>query len=132
MATSKILLSHLRRSSYLSPLYLSRLSHLPSCPAPQSQPNLPPRVSPVVHSFSRSFFTSPDNVEENILPVRAIISFLDDYHNISGFPWWLTIVTSTVAMRFALLPAVVIHLQKMKRIGELAPKCKFLLALLGL
>ncbi|XP_022743240.1 ALBINO3-like protein 3, mitochondrial isoform X3 [Durio zibethinus] len=35
---------------------------------------------------------------------------------------WITIVTSTVAMRFALLPSVVIHLQKMKRIGELAPK----------
>ncbi|XWS57330.1 hypothetical protein CRYUN_Cryun09bG0164800 [Craigia yunnanensis] len=122
MATSKILLSQLRRSSHLSTLYLARVSHRPSYPAPQSHPNLPPRISPVAPSISRSLFTSPDNVEENILPVRAIVSLLDGYHNLTGFPWWITIVTSTMAMRFALLPAVVIHLQKMKRIVELAPK----------
>ncbi|XP_022743238.1 ALBINO3-like protein 3, mitochondrial isoform X2 [Durio zibethinus] len=122
MATSKILLSHLRRSSPLSTPFLVRVSHLPYYPAPQSQPNLPPRVTPIAPSISRSFFTSPNNYEENILPVRAIVSLLDGYHNLTGFPWWITIVTSTVAMRFALLPSVVIHLQKMKRIGELAPK----------
>ncbi|KAK8532206.1 hypothetical protein V6N13_131541 [Hibiscus sabdariffa] len=126
MAASRILLSHLRRSSPLSSLYLARIPHPPSYLAsqPQSYPNhATGRVSPIAPSISRrSLFTSPDGVEQHILPVRSIISLLDGYHNLTGFPWWITIVTSTVAMRFALLPAVVIHLQKLKTIVELAPK----------
>ncbi|XVF30398.1 hypothetical protein REPUB_Repub16aG0053800 [Reevesia pubescens] len=122
MATSKILLSHLRRSSTLSTLCPARVSHFPSHPAPQSHPHLPPRVSPIAPTISRNFFTSSYNIVDNSLPVRAITSLLDGYHNLTGFPWWITIVTSTVAMRFALLPSVIIHLQKMKSIGELVPK----------
>ncbi|XP_021282443.1 ALBINO3-like protein 2, chloroplastic isoform X2 [Herrania umbratica] len=122
MATSMILLSHLRRSNRLSTRSLSRVSHLPYLSAPLSHPNISPSVSPLPPSISRSFFSSAYNVEESILPVRAIVSLLDGYHNLSGFPWWITIATATVGMRFALLPAVVIHLQKLKRIGELGPK----------
>ncbi|XVF55551.1 hypothetical protein PTKIN_Ptkin06aG0125400 [Pterospermum kingtungense] len=122
MATYRILLSYLRRSIPLTTLYNARVPRLPSHLAPPSHPRFLPLVFPIAPSISRSFFSCPDNVEENILPVRAIISLLDGYHNLTGFPWWITIVTSTVAMRFTLLPTVVVHLQKMKRIGELAPK----------
>lgn len=122
MANSKIFLTHLRRSIPLSTFYLPHVTHLPLCPASRSHPNLPARVSPIPYPATRSFFTSSNNVEESILPVRAIVSLLDGYHNLTGFPWWITIVTSTMAMRFALFPVVVIHLQKLKKIGELAPK----------
>ncbi|TYH53003.1 hypothetical protein ES332_D09G067700v1 [Gossypium tomentosum] len=122
MANSKIFLTHLRRSIPLSTYYLPHVTHLPLCPASRSHPNLPARVSPIPYPATRSFFTSSNNVEESILPVRAILSLLDGYHNLTGFPWWITIVTSTMAMRFALFPVVVIHLQKLKKIGELAPK----------
>ncbi|OMP06905.1 Membrane insertase OXA1/ALB3/YidC [Corchorus olitorius] len=122
MATSRILLSHLRRSSRLSTLSLAHVSHVPSQPAPPSHPNLLPRVSPLAPSVSRSFFSLADSVEESSLPIRAIVSLLDGFHNLTGLPWWITIATSTVAMRFALLPMVVIHLQKLKRFGELASK----------
>ncbi|KAK6232489.1 hypothetical protein SCA6_002562 [Theobroma cacao] len=121
MATSMILLSHLRRSGRLSTLSLARVSHLPSLPAPLSHPYFSPCLCPFAPSIARSFFSSADNVEESILPVRAIVSLLDGYHNLTGFPWWITIATATVGMRFALLPAVIIHLQKLKRIGELVP-----------
>ncbi|KAK4764067.1 hypothetical protein SAY87_013505 [Trapa incisa] len=60
--------------------------------------------------------------EGSILPVRALISLLDRYHDLTGFPWWFVIVSSTLAMRIALLPALVLQLRKMKRIAEITPK----------
>ncbi|KAL6496878.1 hypothetical protein OROGR_028807 [Orobanche gracilis] len=39
-----------------------------------------------------------------------------------GFPWWIIISSSTVAMRLALFPTVVLQLKKLKRIGDLLPK----------
>uniref|UniRef100_A0A0V0IIA7 Putative ALBINO3-like protein 3, mitochondrial-like n=1 Tax=Solanum chacoense TaxID=4108 RepID=A0A0V0IIA7_SOLCH len=61
-------------------------------------------------------------VEESILPVRALISLLDGYHDLTGFPWWIIIVSSTVALRLTLFPFVLLQLHKLKRIGELFPK----------
>ncbi|XP_006351886.1 ALBINO3-like protein 3, mitochondrial isoform X3 [Solanum tuberosum] len=60
--------------------------------------------------------------EESILPVRALISLLDGYHDLTGFPWWIIIVSSTVALRLTLFPFVLLQLHKLKRIGELFPK----------
>nr|XP_025884163.1 ALBINO3-like protein 2, chloroplastic isoform X3 [Solanum lycopersicum] len=62
------------------------------------------------------------NVEESILPVRALISLLDGYHDLTGFPWWIIIVSSAVAFRLTLFPFVLLQLHKLKRIGELFPK----------
>ncbi|XP_015056821.1 ALBINO3-like protein 2, chloroplastic [Solanum pennellii] len=62
------------------------------------------------------------NVEESILPVRALISLLDGYHDLTGFPWWIIIVSSAVALRLTLFPFVLLQLHKLKRIGELFPK----------
>uniref|UniRef100_M0ZK22 Cytochrome oxidase biogenesis protein n=1 Tax=Solanum tuberosum TaxID=4113 RepID=M0ZK22_SOLTU len=64
--------------------------------------------------------------EESILPVRALISLLDGYHDLTGFPWWIIIVSSTVALRLTLFPFVLLQLHKLKRIGELFPKCEAL------
>ncbi|KAM3320163.1 ALBINO3-like protein 2, chloroplastic isoform X1 [Capsicum chacoense] len=62
------------------------------------------------------------SVEESILPVRALISLLDGFHDFTGIPWWIVIASSTVAMRLTLFPFVVLQLHKLKRIGELLPK----------
>ncbi|KAI3455728.1 hypothetical protein Pfo_012391 [Paulownia fortunei] len=96
------------------------------------QRNYNPRWSPVLHSlsphdcvsFSRRFSTQPNFSEsdEPILPVQAIISLLDSYHEVTGFPWWIIISSSTVALRLALFPLIVLQLKKLKRIGELLPK----------
>lgn len=62
------------------------------------------------------------SVEESILPVRALISLLDGCHDLTGFPWWIIIASSTVAMRLTLFPFVILQLHKLKKIGELFPK----------
>ncbi|KAI5650164.1 hypothetical protein M9H77_36169 [Catharanthus roseus] len=59
--------------------------------------------------------------DEMILPVSGLISLLDGYHDLTGFPWWLVIASSTLALRVALFPFVVLQLRKLKRIGELFP-----------
>ncbi|XP_071922348.1 ALBINO3-like protein 2, chloroplastic isoform X1 [Coffea arabica] len=60
--------------------------------------------------------------EESILPVRALIWFLDGYHDFTGFPWWLVIASSTLALRLTLFPFVVLQLHKLKKIAEVFPK----------
>ncbi|KAJ0079894.1 hypothetical protein Patl1_24092 [Pistacia atlantica] len=60
--------------------------------------------------------------KESILPVQTLISVLDAYYNLCGFPWWVIIATSTLAFRLALLPVVVLQLCKLRNIGELSPK----------
>ncbi|MED6158503.1 hypothetical protein PIB30_033321 [Stylosanthes scabra] len=60
--------------------------------------------------------------DDAILPVRALISMLDAYHDVSGFPWWITIVSSTLALRIVLLFPLVFTLHKVKRIAEFYPK----------
>ncbi|KAF8038367.1 hypothetical protein BT93_B1026 [Corymbia citriodora subsp. variegata] len=61
-------------------------------------------------------------VEESILPVKALISLLDSYHDVTGLPWWVVIASSTLALRVALFPVLVLQLKKLKRISELFPK----------
>ncbi|KAK4708389.1 hypothetical protein R3W88_029314 [Solanum pinnatisectum] len=112
-------------------------------------PSKPQFVIPPSVSFCRSFCTgdsrigniSDDSVvtqyentdllisenisasaEESILPVRALISLLDGYRDLTGFPWWIIIVSSAVALRLTLFPFVLLQLHKLKRIGELFPK----------
>ncbi|KAK2415607.1 mitochondrial inner membrane protein OXA1 [Trifolium repens] len=55
-------------------------------------------------------------------PVRVVISMLDSFHDLTGFPWWLTIVSSTLALRIVLLFPLVFTLHKLKRISEFVPK----------
>ncbi|XP_011072746.1 ALBINO3-like protein 3, mitochondrial isoform X2 [Sesamum indicum] len=84
-------------------------------------------LSPPHHycfSFSRRFSSQPNLSESDdpFLPVQALISLLDAYHDATDFPWWIIISSSTVAMRLALFPLVVLQLKKLKRIGEVLPK----------
>ncbi|KAH0716511.1 hypothetical protein KY284_009416 [Solanum tuberosum] len=80
----------------------------------------------VVTQYENTDLLISENVsaiaEESILPVRALISLLDGYHDLTGFPWWIIIVSSTVALRLTLFPFVLLQLHKLKRIGELFPK----------
>ncbi|KAJ8541725.1 hypothetical protein K7X08_002541 [Anisodus acutangulus] len=105
-------------------------------------PSQPQLVLPNSVSFCRSFFTRDSrigdsvventallisenvnaSVEESIFPVRALMSLLDGCHDLTGFPWWIIIASSTVAMRLTLFPFVILQLHKLKRIGELFPK----------
>ncbi|XP_004304806.1 PREDICTED: ALBINO3-like protein 2, chloroplastic [Fragaria vesca subsp. vesca] len=60
--------------------------------------------------------------EGSLLPVQGLISVLDHFHDLTGLPWWIVIASSTVAMRVALIPLLVVQLQKLKRIAELFPQ----------
>lgn len=55
-------------------------------------------------------------------PVDGAIAFIDGFHNFTGLPWWLTIVASTVSIRLAILPLIIMQLKKMDIIKELLPK----------
>ncbi|KAG5529132.1 hypothetical protein RHGRI_029715 [Rhododendron griersonianum] len=59
---------------------------------------------------------------EPILPVRALISLLDLFHDSTGWPWWVLIASSTLALRITLLPVLILQLKKSKKIAELLPK----------
>ncbi|KAI9156835.1 hypothetical protein LWI28_012905 [Acer negundo] len=150
MATSRLILSHLRRSH--APLHHALCSLIPS-PTPPLHPSyFPPRLHfPPVAAFhffhSRSIdddsefdsgsdsFPIPSEMvnwsegvsqicsgEDSILPVRALISLLDSFHDLTGFPWWITIASSALALRILMFPAVVLQMRKLKRIAELFPK----------
>ncbi|KAL3825018.1 hypothetical protein ACJIZ3_021047 [Penstemon smallii] len=101
--TSSIL--HHKQHDYNNPWYSSTTSH-----------SLYPYNS---ISFNRGFSSVSD---DPVLPVRALISLLDSYHDLTGFPWWIIISSSTVAMRLALVPLIVLQLKKLRTIGELLPK----------
>ncbi|KAH6790000.1 hypothetical protein C2S51_005006 [Perilla frutescens var. frutescens] len=75
-------------------------------------------------SFSRRFSTHTGASEsgEHFLPVETLISLLDSYHAFTGLPWWVIISSSTVVMRLAIFPLVVLQLKKLKIIGELLPQ----------
>ncbi|KAG9447318.1 hypothetical protein H6P81_013446 [Aristolochia fimbriata] len=55
-------------------------------------------------------------------PVRAVIMVLDGYHDLSGFPWWVIIVSSTLALRLSLLPVLILQLKKLEKLSALIPK----------
>lgn len=55
-------------------------------------------------------------------PVDGAIAFIDGFHHFTGLPWWLTIVASTLSIRLAILPLIILQLKKMDRIKELSPK----------
>uniref|UniRef100_A0A0A0LJT6 Uncharacterized protein n=1 Tax=Cucumis sativus TaxID=3659 RepID=A0A0A0LJT6_CUCSA len=61
-------------------------------------------------------------VENSILPIQQLTSILDGFHQYTGMPWWAVIASSTLALRFTLLPILIVQLNKLKRIGELFPK----------
>ncbi|XP_047328489.1 ALBINO3-like protein 2, chloroplastic [Impatiens glandulifera] len=61
-------------------------------------------------------------VEERILPIRVLVSVLDSYHDVTGFPWWIVIASSTLALRIALLPMLMLQFSKIKKISEFFPK----------
>ncbi|KAK9106034.1 hypothetical protein Scep_022878 [Stephania cephalantha] len=54
--------------------------------------------------------------------VQMVVDLLDWYHDLTGLPWWITIASSTLALRVVLLPVLILQLKKLKRIAELFPK----------
>ncbi|GAB4855825.1 hypothetical protein Ancab_024469 [Ancistrocladus abbreviatus] len=79
-------------------------------------------VNSITEAELQSLGFSDGGAEDSVLPVRALISFLDGYHDLTGLPWWIIIVSSTFVFRLTLLPIIILQLQKLKRIGELFPK----------
>ncbi|EPS69471.1 hypothetical protein M569_05294, partial [Genlisea aurea] len=72
-------------------------------------------------SFPRCFSAQPES-DEPFIPLQFLISLLDSYHDLTGFPWWISISSSTIIMRLALFPLVIVQLKKLKRITELLPQ----------
>lgn len=62
------------------------------------------------------------SVHDSILPVRVVVSILDGYHELIGFPWWVVIASSTLALRLVLLPVLIFQLHKLKKIAQYFPK----------
>ncbi|GAB2277201.1 hypothetical protein Dimus_011908 [Dionaea muscipula] len=60
--------------------------------------------------------------DESFLPVRVLIYFLDRFHDLTGLPWWIIIVSSTLALRVTLLPLIILQLHKLIKIAQLFPK----------
>ncbi|KAI3774083.1 hypothetical protein L1987_48626 [Smallanthus sonchifolius] len=60
--------------------------------------------------------------EDAILPVRCLVWFLDTVHDLTDMPWWMVIIISTLALRVAILPVLLVQLRKLKKTAELAPK----------
>ncbi|XP_010528661.1 PREDICTED: ALBINO3-like protein 2, chloroplastic [Tarenaya hassleriana] len=99
----------------------------------KSLPPLPGFSSPrrLFSSVSERDFPNPDLgfreisggiSDESSLPVLTVIHFLDGFHQFTGLPWWMVIASSTVAVRLALFPLLVLQLRKLKRISELLPQ----------
>ncbi|CAH2065557.1 unnamed protein product [Thlaspi arvense] len=121
------------RFSSLSVLFFS---HPPSFTAdplfsPSPSPS-PPSHSPWFSSHRRRLFSSvPEfpigfqetlNDDSSSLPVLAVVDLLDGLQQFTGLPWWMVIASSTVAVRLALLPLLILQLKKLKRISELLPQ----------
>lgn len=129
------------RLSTLPPLFF--FSHSPSfntdplfsSPPPPSLPS----PSPCFSSLHRRLFSSPPGAplelgpefpispqdivtDDSSLPVLAVVDFLDGFHEFTGLPWWMIIASSTVAVRVALLPLLLLQLKKLKKISELLPQ----------
>lgn len=127
------------RLSTLPPLLF--FSHSPSFnPEPLFSSPPPPSPSPCFSSLHRRLFSSLPGAplepgpefpiasqdiitDDSSLPVLAVVDFLDGFHEFTGLPWWMIIASSTVAVRVALLPLLVLQLKKLKKISELLPQC---------
>lgn len=134
-------LSSMRHRFSTLPL-LSFFSHSPSFNADPLFSSPPPSPSPCFSSLHRRLFSSPPSgppelgpefpiASQDIIiaddsssfPVLPVVDFLDGFHQFTGLPWWMIIASSTVAVRLALLPLLVLQLKKLKRISELLPQC---------
>ncbi|KAL1360534.1 hypothetical protein HN51_005927 [Arachis hypogaea] len=78
--------------------------------------------SELLRAIGDAASTGGGGEDDRIFPVRTLISMLDAYHDVSGFPWWIIIVSSTLALRIVLLFPLVLTLHKVKRIAEFFPK----------
>ncbi|KAJ4972563.1 hypothetical protein NE237_005737 [Protea cynaroides] len=65
---------------------------------------------------------SGSGVADGSFPVDVVISLLDGYHELTGLPWWVIIASSTLALRLAMLPVLIVQLRKLKKISELFSK----------
>ncbi|XP_076935040.1 ALBINO3-like protein 2, chloroplastic [Bidens hawaiensis] len=80
-------------------------------------------------SYSSRFFFSTETgsdsatvssaIDDPILPVRCLVTALDTLHNLTGIPWWMTIIISSVALRVTILPVLLLQLRNLKRNAEL-------------
>ncbi|CAF2138360.1 BnaA02g11910D [Brassica napus] len=96
-------------SPCFSSLHRRLFSSLPPGGAPELGPELPTASQDIIIT------------DDSSLPVLAVVDLLDGFHQFTGLPWWMIIASSTVAVRLALLPLLVLQLKKLKRISELLP-----------
>uniref|UniRef100_A0A1J3FPR7 ALBINO3-like protein 3, mitochondrial n=1 Tax=Noccaea caerulescens TaxID=107243 RepID=A0A1J3FPR7_NOCCA len=145
MAFRRVLLSHLRRSprpacSSLTPPHVSSSPSRPSIAIALFQSRLFSTPSDLDSEFSRLRDDSIASLgggghgldlgEEMIgagaanhdLITRHVISLLDSYHDLTGLPWWVVIVSSTVAFRTALLPLLILQRKQTKTISQFLPQ----------
>lgn len=54
--------------------------------------------------------------------VRAVVSGLDGFHDLTGLPWWVVISVSTLVLRATLFPVLILQLKKGDEIAKFLPK----------
>ncbi|RAL54050.1 hypothetical protein DM860_004521 [Cuscuta australis] len=81
-----------------------------------------PAAQPSTRSLIDGGVLDSRNFEELFLPIGGLISLLDGYHDLTGLPWWVIIVTGTLAMRLTIFPFIILLIHKIRTIGEILPK----------
>ncbi|ESQ38857.1 hypothetical protein EUTSA_v10022463mg [Eutrema salsugineum] len=109
------------------PLFSPSLSPSPPSPTPCFYPHLRRLFSsaPGASGLGREFPIGYQEIpcgDDSSLPVLAVVDFLDRFHQFTGLPWWMVISSSTIAVRLALLPLLILQLKKLNRISELLPQ----------
>ncbi|CAE5962906.1 unnamed protein product [Arabidopsis arenosa] len=115
------------RFSTLFPLFFSSISNPPPLISPSPSPSPPcfPPLRRFISSSPEFPIISQEIIipnDDSSLPVLFVVDFLDGFHEFTGLPWWMIIASSTVAVRLALLPLLILQLKKLKTISELLPQ----------
>ncbi|KAL3678105.1 hypothetical protein R1sor_021061 [Riccia sorocarpa] len=55
------------------------------------------------------------------LPADGVVAIVEGVHNVTGAPWWLTIVGSTLAFRAAIFPFTITYIKKSAQFASAMP-----------
>ncbi|XP_006302131.2 ALBINO3-like protein 2, chloroplastic [Capsella rubella] len=113
-----------RFSTLFSSQTLKPFISYPPPPSPSPSPPCFPSLRRFISTGPELPIGSQDIIpsDDSSLPVLAVVNFLDGFHEFTGLPWWMIIASSTVAVRLALLPLLILQLKKLKTISELLPQ----------
>ena len=69
-----------------------------------------------------------DAMEGAWLPTRTLQWALESVHNVSGLPWWQSIMLTTLGIRAAMLPINIMQIKNTYRLSQARPEIEHLIA----